>query len=159
MRADSRVVLDACVLIPMPLADTLLRMAETPRFYLPKWSQMIMDEVTRNLIQKWNMPPEKAHRREDQLRRYFPEAWVDGFEPLIGAISNHPKDRHVIAAAVLLEPISSSPTTVGISQLSPCRHGRSKSRGHPRSCAASMTLIPACSWASCRNRLLQSAHH
>jgi len=84
----------------MPLADTLLRMAETPRFYLPKWSQMIMDEVTRNLIQKWNMPPEKAHRREDQLRRYFPEAWVDGFEPLIGAISNHPKDRHVIAAAV-----------------------------------------------------------
>lgn len=27
MRADYRVVLDACVLIPMPLADTLLRMA------------------------------------------------------------------------------------------------------------------------------------
>jgi hypothetical protein len=33
MRADYRVVLDACVLIPMPLADTLLRMAEAPRLY------------------------------------------------------------------------------------------------------------------------------
>ena len=30
MRADSRVLLDAYVLIPMPLADTLLRMAEAP---------------------------------------------------------------------------------------------------------------------------------
>ena len=57
MRADYRVVLDACVLIPMPLADTLLRMAEAPRLYLPRWSQAIMDEVTRNLIAKWDMAP------------------------------------------------------------------------------------------------------
>ena len=28
MRADYRAVLDACVLMPMPVADTLLRMAE-----------------------------------------------------------------------------------------------------------------------------------
>lgn len=35
MRADYRVILDACVLIPMPLADMLLRMAEAPRLYLP----------------------------------------------------------------------------------------------------------------------------
>jgi predicted nucleic acid-binding protein len=100
MRADYRVVLDACVLIPMPLADTLLRMAEVPRLYLPKWSHMIMDEVTRNLIQKWNMTAEKARRRESELRRHFPEAWVEGFEPLIGAVTNDPKDRHVLAAAV-----------------------------------------------------------
>ena len=100
MRADHRVVLDACVLIPMPLADTLLRMAEAPRLYLPKWSHMIMDEVTRNLIQKWNMPPEKARRREGELRRHFPEAWVEGFEPLIDGMNNDPKDRHVVAAAV-----------------------------------------------------------
>lgn len=45
MRADYRVILDACVLNPMPLADMLLRMAEAPRLYLPRWSQ-----VTRNLI-------------------------------------------------------------------------------------------------------------
>ena len=100
MRADYRAVLDACVLIPMPLADTLLRMAEAPRLYLPKWSQAIMDEVTRNLVKKWNMEPEKARRREEELRRHFPEAWVEGFEPLINVMTNDPKDRHVLAAAV-----------------------------------------------------------
>ena len=100
MRADYRVVLDACVLIPMPLADTLLRMAEAPRPYLPKWSQTIMDEVTRNLIAKWEMPVDKARRREEEMRRHFPEAWVEGFEPLIDTMTNDPGDRHVLAAAV-----------------------------------------------------------
>ena len=100
MRADYIVLLDACVLIPMPLADTLLRMAEAPRLYLPKWSQMIMDEVTRNLVKKWNMEPEKARRREEELRWHFPEAWVEGFEPIIDVMTNDPKDRHVLAAAV-----------------------------------------------------------
>ena len=98
MRADYRVVLDACVLIPMPLADTLLRMAEAPRLYLPQWSQRIMDEVTRNLIAKWDMAPEKARQREEELRRHFPEAWVEGYEPLIEAMTNDPGDRHVLAA-------------------------------------------------------------
>ncbi|MFN7935687.1 MAG: PIN domain-containing protein [Bryobacteraceae bacterium] len=100
MRADYRVVLDACVLIPMPLADTLLRMAEAPRLYLPRWSQTIMEEVTRNLISKWEMPPEKALRREEALRRHFPEAWVEGFETLLDVLTNDPKDRHVLATAV-----------------------------------------------------------
>jgi len=100
MRADYRVVLDACVLIPMPLADTLLRMAEAPRLYLPKWSQTIMDEVTRNLIAKWELASEKARRREEELRRHFPEAWVEGFEPIINVMTNNPGDRHVLAAAV-----------------------------------------------------------
>ena len=74
---DYRVVLDACVLIPMPLADTLRRTAEAPRLYLPQWSQTIMNEVTRNLIAKWEMAPDKARRREEELRRHFPEAWVE----------------------------------------------------------------------------------
>jgi hypothetical protein len=87
MRADARVVLDACVLIPMPLADTLLRMAEAPRLYLPRWSQFIMDEVTRNLIAKWGMPIDKARRREEEIRRHFPEARVERFEPLVDVMT------------------------------------------------------------------------
>jgi hypothetical protein len=83
----------------MPLADTLPRMAEAPRLYLPKWSQTILDEVTRNFIAKWGMAPEKARRREEELHRHFPEAWVEGFEPIIGAMTNDPGDRHVLAAA------------------------------------------------------------
>ena len=66
MRADYTVVLDACVLIPMPLADTLLRMAETPRLYLPKWSQTIMDEVTtaatRRILHSALKPPAFSSR-------------------------------------------------------------------------------------------------
>jgi len=54
MRSDYPAVLDACVLLPMPLADTLLRMAETPRLYLPKWSEETLQEITRNLIGKWD---------------------------------------------------------------------------------------------------------
>jgi predicted nucleic acid-binding protein len=57
-------------------------------------------EVTRNRIQKWNMPLEKARRREGELRRHFPEAWIEGFEPLIEVMTNNPGDRHVLAAAV-----------------------------------------------------------
>jgi predicted nucleic acid-binding protein len=100
VKSDYSAVLDACVLLPMPLADTLLRMAETPRLYLPKWSDAIMAEVSRNLQQKWNKTREQAERREKVLREHFPEAWVEGYEPLISAMTNDPKDRHVVAAAV-----------------------------------------------------------
>jgi len=31
---------------------------------------------------------------------YFPDARVTGYEQLIGSMTNHPKDRHVLAAAV-----------------------------------------------------------
>ena len=59
-----------------------------------------MEEVTRNLISKWNMPPERAHRREEEMRRHFPEAWVGGFESLIDGMKNDPDDRHFLAVAV-----------------------------------------------------------
>jgi len=100
MRADYRAVPDTCVLMPMPVADTLLRMAEAPRLYLPKWPYVIMNEVTRNLIEKLGMAPEKARRREEELRRHFPEAWVENFEPLVDAMTNDPGDRHVLATAI-----------------------------------------------------------
>ena len=45
MKHDIAVLLDACVLIPMPLADTLLRLAAGPRLYLPKWPDQITVEV------------------------------------------------------------------------------------------------------------------
>jgi predicted nucleic acid-binding protein len=75
-------------------------MAEHPRLYLPKWSQLILDEVSRNLSTKWNMPDDKVERRENALRSYFPEAMVDGFDSLVDLMTNDPGDRHVLAAAV-----------------------------------------------------------
>jgi len=35
-----------------------------------------------------------------QLKTFFEEAWVEGYEPLIPAMTNDPKDRHILAAAV-----------------------------------------------------------
>ena len=99
MKGDRTIVLDACVLVPMPLADTLLRLAAGPRLYLPKWSDQIMVEVTRTLQENFGLSPQKAMYRESEIRRHFPEAWIDGYEDLIPAMTNHPKDRHVLAAA------------------------------------------------------------
>jgi len=47
--SDLVAVLDTCVLFPASLRDTLLRLAETPRQYTPKWSGRILEELTRNL--------------------------------------------------------------------------------------------------------------
>ena len=100
MRADFPVVLDACVLIPMPLADTLLRLAGDPRLYLPKWTDQIMAEVSRNLQENFGLSAEQTSYRESEIRKHFGEAWVEGYEDLISSMTNHEKDRHVLAAAV-----------------------------------------------------------
>ena len=42
-------VLDACVLYPLPLRDTLLSVAEAG-LYEARWSERILDEVERNLV-------------------------------------------------------------------------------------------------------------
>lgn len=100
MRGYFPVLLDACVLIPMPLADTLLRLASAPRLYHAKWTDQIMTEISRNLQEKFGLSEERAQYRESEIRRHFPEAWVDGYEDLIPVMTNHEKDRHVLAAAV-----------------------------------------------------------
>ena len=100
MKKPDTVVLDACVLIPMPLADTLLRLAAGPHLYIPKWSDQIMEEVSRTLRDSFGLSREKARYREREIRRHFPEAWIEGYERRIASMTNHPKDRHVLAAAV-----------------------------------------------------------
>lgn len=84
----------------MPLADTLLRLAADPRLYRAKWSDQIMGEVSRSLQEKFGLSAQKVMYREGETRRYFPEAWITDHEDLIPAMTNHPKDRHVLAAAV-----------------------------------------------------------
>lgn len=95
------VVLDACVLYPLPLRDTLLRIAEYD-VYAMRWSRRILDEVARNLIEDRRATPEQAKHLIRALQREFrdaeiPEAAIAAVEP---AMTNHPADRHVLAAAV-----------------------------------------------------------
>lgn len=93
-------LLDACVLVPMPLADTLLRMAEPPALFAARWSELILREVTRTLELQLGKSADQARTREAAMREYFPEALVTGYRRLIPGLRNHPKDRHVLAAAL-----------------------------------------------------------
>jgi len=82
----------------MPVCDTLLRLAEAG-FFIPKWSPDILWEVAR-VLQKFGKPPEQIAHREKQMNLAFEDALVVGYETLIDGMKNHPKDRHVLAAAV-----------------------------------------------------------
>jgi hypothetical protein len=88
-------VLDACVLAPMPLADTLLRLAEES-FFVPKWSAEILHEVGTTLA-KFGYSVQQIERRTAAIRtgadvivsnnkRHFPKALLDqyGLECLTG---------------------------------------------------------------------------
>jgi hypothetical protein len=97
---DIVAVLDACVLLPASLRDTLLRLAETPRLFIPKWSNQIWAEVTRNLESPRKLTPEKIAHLTEQIQLHFPEALIEGYEKPEALMTNHPKDRHVAAAAV-----------------------------------------------------------
>ncbi len=93
------VVLDACVLIPAALRDTLLRAADAGLYRL-HWSERILDEVRRNLIANIGLSEEQAQRLINTMNSYFPESAATGYEGLIEVMGNDPKDRHVLAAAV-----------------------------------------------------------
>lgn len=94
------VVIDANVLVQAPVRDTLLRLAEGPAQYRPLWSADIMAEVRRTLQGKFRIAPERIAHLESNLREYFSDAWIEGFESSIQAMTNDEKDRHVLAAAV-----------------------------------------------------------
>jgi predicted nucleic acid-binding protein len=93
------VVLDACVLIPASIRDTLLRAAEKEMYRL-HWSNLILEEVRRNLVKQRMTTEEDAKDLINEMQRFFPESKVHNFEPLIPSMTNDEKDRHVLAAAV-----------------------------------------------------------
>jgi predicted nucleic acid-binding protein len=93
------VVLDANVLFPLTLRDTMLR-AAAAGFYQLRWSAAILDEMERNLVLTGIMATDKASRLRATMENYFPDAHVVGYEPLVAVMQNDVKDRHVVAAAV-----------------------------------------------------------
>ncbi len=99
MNVDFPVVLDACVLAPAALRDTLLRLAEK-RLFLPRWSDEIIQELVRTLQQKLKKTPEQTTHLTNELRIHFGEAWVENYAPLIACCTNHEKDRHILAAGI-----------------------------------------------------------
>lgn len=104
-----RAVLDANVLFPFSLRDTLLRLAEpepSPApapLYIPLWSDRILEEMVRNLVRDRRMEQERADRLASLMRSAFEDASVgaEAIAVLEDSMTNDPADRHVLAAAVV----------------------------------------------------------
>jgi len=94
-------VLDACVLYPPSLRDLLLTLSALDAFDA-RWSEEILEELVRTVLAK---NPDIERVRFEQhtvaaMRRHFPNAVVPVDPALVATLDNHPKDRHVAAAAI-----------------------------------------------------------
>jgi hypothetical protein len=75
-------VLDASVLYPLPLRDTLLRVAEI-ELYDPYWSQRILDEVARNLIADARASEQQARNLIDEVVPFAVEVRGGGWGVMV----------------------------------------------------------------------------
>ncbi|MGC9452419.1 MAG: PIN domain-containing protein [Oceanipulchritudo sp.] len=100
MRADFKVLIDACVLANFGVCDLLLRLAEAPRLFLPVWSDEILAETHRTHLEKLSWPKDIAGSFQEEIRKAFPHASVGDYGHLLDKLENHEKDRHVLAAAI-----------------------------------------------------------
>jgi predicted nucleic acid-binding protein len=105
-------VLDAAVLVPPGVRDVLLSLADGGAFR-PVWQSEIEAELRRNAIRLARAtarPAEQPTAGVEQavdrtlalMNEAFPDARADSklWLPLVPRMLNHPKDRHVLAAAV-----------------------------------------------------------
>ncbi|MHC5599210.1 MAG: PIN domain-containing protein [Nostoc sp.] len=84
----------------MYLRDTLLCMSEAG-LYVPRWSQEILDGATRNLVNIGRLTTLQAIRLEERIKEAFPTAIIAVPDNIVQLMTNHPSDRHVLAAAVV----------------------------------------------------------
>ncbi|MDR0592695.1 MAG: PIN domain-containing protein [Bifidobacteriaceae bacterium] len=94
--------LDANALVPVALADTILRAAEEGLF-APKWSEKVEGEAKEAIASIHpDLSPSRIESRFKAMNSAFPDACVHGWEPLVGQIAlPDADDRHVVAAAWL----------------------------------------------------------
>jgi hypothetical protein len=96
------VILDACVLYSAPVRDLLLWMAAEDLFR-PRWTEEIHKEWIRALLEnRPDIDAARLDRLKNMMNSKFPDSEVTGYEPLIDALRlPDPKDRHVLAAAIV----------------------------------------------------------
>ena len=94
------VFLDTCVLFGQVLNDLLLSLAEQGCF-APHWSEPVLDAMERNVVARERATSDAIRRRRELMEAAFPAAMVEGFEALVEGMTNHPGDRHVLAACVV----------------------------------------------------------
>lgn len=91
--------LDACVLVPIGLCDSLLSIALTG-IYRPVWSDEILAEVRHNVQ---GVAPAEIEDRIAAMNEALPDALVGDWRRMLSAVPGavDPKDRHVVAAALV----------------------------------------------------------
>jgi hypothetical protein len=96
-----RCVLDASVLYQEVLRNLLLWIAAEGGLD-PFWTERILDEARRNLIEDGVLEPEQWERLRAAMLAAFPDAMLDqaAADAIEHEMPNHEKDRHVLAAAV-----------------------------------------------------------
>lgn len=96
-----RAVLDASVLYAEPVRSALLWIAALGGFE-PLWTERILGEVEKNLIKAQKVSSRQWGRLQAAMNATFPAAMLDQVtvNAIEGRMSNDPKDRHVLAAAV-----------------------------------------------------------
>ncbi|MEE8058498.1 MAG: PIN domain-containing protein [Pseudomonadales bacterium] len=101
MTSKYTVVYDACVMYPAPLRSLLMYLALSDQFRA-RWTDMIHDEWTRNLlVARPDLSAGKLQRVRDLINAHVRGCLVTGFEALIPDIDLPDKDdRHVVAAAI-----------------------------------------------------------
>src|SRR5271165_6665263 len=94
-------IYDACLLYPFEVRDVLMVAART-RLFAVRWTEAILDEFTRNLIADGSANEENMARLRADMNKLYPRASImlADYESLIPVMTCHPKDRHVLAAAV-----------------------------------------------------------
>ena len=92
-------ILDACVLFPAPLRDTLLRAAKA-KLYNVRLTDEILEEVERNHINKRKLTEIQAQRLLFTIKAKFEGKFVTDYQAHIDAMPINEKDRHILAAAV-----------------------------------------------------------
>lgn len=94
-------LLDASVLHPWVMCDLLLRLAERG-LYRPAWSEAILDELVRSLVERMPAHEERFQRRREHMEAAFAEAMTrvpKRFADAVPAAVDE-GDRHVVATAI-----------------------------------------------------------
>src|SRR5437660_1619335 len=92
-------VIDACVLVPASLRDTLFRTANA-RYYQMYLTEDILDEVGRTLVNKLGISAKQAESLLSSIRKNFDHTIISNHQPHVSTMPVNEKDRHVLAAAV-----------------------------------------------------------
>ena len=93
---------DANVFYGARLRSLVLYAAQT-KIFRARWSSMVHEEWTRNLLAKReDLTPERVNRTRELMDLAVEDCLVEGFEDLIDGIDlPDPDDRHIVAAAIV----------------------------------------------------------